>query len=411
QPWSNGRVGMFGKSYDGETQQSTATLAPPHLVTIVPVSSVAGQYDYSYYDGVPYTLQTMLSNVFYAQGDGLQPATGAQAQAHFPERVGCHAAHFAQGFDDSGDWSPYWEEREFRKRAENVTASVLYVHGLQDWNVKPSNVRDWFENLDVPKMALLGQWAHDYPEANNVHGNWSRHDWQELVWRWYDHWLLGRDTGVEELLGQVQIQDTSGRWRVERAFPPASTPRAFFLAGDALADAPADAPARSYAEPLVPNPFETIGPLPRAGVAYESAALPATLHWSGWPTLALNASLDKPDAHFAVHLLDVAPDGSAQWVARGYLSARHRDGVEAPSDVPTGSDISYQIRFFPGDVVVEAGHRLRLSIMPADDWASGAGNGATVAISGGVLTLPLVDPPAEAFFEPPTGDPITEPVT
>ena len=409
QAWSNGKVGMFGKSYDGETQQSTATLAPPHLVTIVPVSSVAGQYDYSYYDGVPYTLQTMLSNVGYALGDGLQPGSTAQAHLAFPERVGCNADHFRQGLDDSGTWNAYWEEREFRKQAKQVKASVLYVHGLQDWNVKPSNVREWFEALESPKLALLGQWAHDYPEQNTWNEDWSRQDWQELVWRWYDHWLLGRDTGVNELFGQVQVQDTTGRWRVERSYPPPATPRALHLAGDALADAPAAGEPRSYREGALPNPLGLL-PLATPALAYESAPLAADLHWSGWPTLLLNATLDKDDAHFAAHLLDVAPDGTATWVTRGYLSAQHRDGVATPAPVPIGQEQSYHLRFFPGDVVIPAGHALRLVLLPSDDWTSGAGNGATVTVGSGVLTLPTVQPAPDQWLDAPMGQPITKPV-
>ena len=416
QAWSNGRVGMYGKSYDGETQQATATLAPPHLATIVPVSSVAGQYDYSYYDGVPYTLQTFFSNFGYAYGDGLQPGSTRESAASYPERAGCNADHFKQGLDESGDWNAYWEEREFRNRADKVRASVLYVHGLQDWNVKPNNVRDWFERLDVPKLALLGQWEHDYPEENRWKEEWSRQDWQDLVWRWFDHWLLGVQNDVPSLLGQVQVQDTEGRWRVEPAFPPPATPRAFHLAGEALAEAPGAGEPRAYAEPPLPGtvanlllPEPTRLEPPR--LAYETAPLAAPLHWSGWPTLALEATLDKADAHFAVHLLDVEPGGEAAWVARGYLSAVHREGVASPKPVPAGEPVTYEIRFFPGDVVVPQGHSLRLVLMPYDDWTSGAGSGATVTVHGGTLTLPLVEPRPEAFLDVPLGKPIREPVT
>ena len=414
QPWSNGKVGMYGKSYDGETQQSTATLAPPHLTTIIPVSSVAGQYDYSYYDGVPYSLQTMLSNVGYAAGDGLQPGSTVEAHLAFPERVGCNADHFRQGADDSGDWNDYWQAREFRDAVENVEASVLYVHGLQDWNVKPSNIRDWFERIDAPKAALLGQWAHDYPEQNTFNGEWSRQDWQDLVWRWYDHWLLDiPDASVEAMLGSVQVQDSAGAWRVQSAFPPTDAANVtLHLDGDALApDAPATPTTASYTEPAVATPlgFESLVVPPSDGARFVSAPLDAPLHWSGWPTLTLNVTLDQSDAHFVAHLIDVAPDGSESWVNRAYLSARHRDGVDTPSPAPVGEAVTYELRFFPSDTVIEAGHALALRILPSDDWASGAGNGHTATIHGGALTLPTVAPEASAFFDAPLGEPITAP--
>lgn len=411
QPWSNGRVGMYGKSYDGETQQSTATLAPPHLVTIVPVSSVAGQYDYSYYDGVPYFLQTMLSNVGYMAGDGLQPGSTVEAHRAFPERFGCNADHARQGLDTSGTWNAYWEEREIRRAASEVRASVLYVHGLQDWNVKPSNVREWYERLDVPKLALLGQWAHDYPEANTHRAEWSRQDWQELVWRWYDHWLLGRDTGIDALLGQAQVQDDEGRWRVQREFPPRdATNVTFHLLGESLAAAAGEGAPRGYTEEIVADPFGIL-PIARAApLRYASEPLTGELRWSGWPTLELDVALDKDDAHFAAHLLVEDANGTRR-VNRAYLSAQHRDGVEKPAPVPAGEVVTYRLRFFPSDTVVPAGARLVLTLMPSDDWTMGAQNGHTATVHGGRLTLPTVAPAAEDFLDVPLGEPINAPVT
>ena len=400
QPWSNGKVGMYGKSYDGETQQSTATLAPPHLTTIVPVSSVAGQYDYSYYDAVPYTLQTMLSNVGYMQGDGLQPGSTAEAHLAFPERVGCNADHMVQGVDDSGTWTPYWEEREFRKQAEGVTASVLYVHGLQDWNVKPSNIREWFERIGSPKTALLGQWAHDYPEENRFHPEWSRQDWQALVWRWYDHWLLGReDPSIAAMIGTVQVQDNEGVWRKQSAFPAVdATPVTFAFTEE-----------QRYQEPLLARLGALSGFLPTQA-RYETPELAEDVRWSGWPTLAIEATLDKDDAHFAVTLLDVAPDGTETWVNRAYLSAQHRDGVDAPARVPPGERVAYELRFFPSDTVVRAGHKLALVIGPYDEWTSGAGNAHAATIHGASLTLPHIEAPPSATLVVPMGEPITSPV-
>lgn len=401
QPWSNGKVGMYGKSYDGETQQSTATLAPPGLVTIVPVSSVAGQYDYSYYDGVPYTLQTMLSNVGYMAGDGLQPGSTVEAHLAFPERVGCNVDHARQGADDSGTWNGYWEEREIRLHAKDVKASVLYVHGLQDWNVKPSNIRAWYDALGSPKMALLGQWAHDYPEQNTHQENWSRQDWQTLVWRWYDHWLLGLDTGVDETLGVVQVQDNEGRWRAQDAFPATgATDVAFGWSEE-----------QTYTE----SPLERLGSLVPLGAPasarYETPPLASDVRWSGWPTLDMDVTLDRDDAHFAVHLLDVAPDGTETWVNRAYLSAQHKDGVDQPAPVPTGERVTYTLRFFPSDTVVREGHTLALVIAPSDDWTSGAGNGHTATLHAATLHVPLIEVADAAWLDVPLDSPITQPVT
>jgi len=53
QSWSSGRVGMWGASFLGWTQWWTASMAPPHLVTIVPVGAPPDQFqDTPYRQGV-----------------------------------------------------------------------------------------------------------------------------------------------------------------------------------------------------------------------------------------------------------------------------------------------------------------------------------------------------------------------
>jgi uncharacterized protein len=51
QPWSNGRIGMFGTSYVGATQLLAAIAAPPHLTAICPVVSAADFHNGWIYEG------------------------------------------------------------------------------------------------------------------------------------------------------------------------------------------------------------------------------------------------------------------------------------------------------------------------------------------------------------------------
>jgi hypothetical protein len=53
QPWSNGKVGMIGMSYQGWTQWWTASLAPPHLAAIVPQVAPPDAFEnFPYQNGV-----------------------------------------------------------------------------------------------------------------------------------------------------------------------------------------------------------------------------------------------------------------------------------------------------------------------------------------------------------------------
>jgi putative CocE/NonD family hydrolase len=53
-PWSNGRVGMYGKSYDGNTGVAGAALRPRGLHAVVAQQVVGDRYSGSYSGGVRY---------------------------------------------------------------------------------------------------------------------------------------------------------------------------------------------------------------------------------------------------------------------------------------------------------------------------------------------------------------------
>ena len=53
QPWSDGRVGMYGGSYVGMTQWRTAAQHPPHLSTITPYVAIYPGWDVPNLNGIP----------------------------------------------------------------------------------------------------------------------------------------------------------------------------------------------------------------------------------------------------------------------------------------------------------------------------------------------------------------------
>jgi len=52
QPWSDGNIGMFGRSYWGITQLMAASTAPPHLKAIFPEMSEFDHYSFVYPGGI-----------------------------------------------------------------------------------------------------------------------------------------------------------------------------------------------------------------------------------------------------------------------------------------------------------------------------------------------------------------------
>lgn len=414
QEWSNGRVGMFGKSYDAETQQGSAITTPPSLKTIVPVASVSGQYEWNFYDGVPFTLHTLIGNAAYMAGDGVQPPTSPEGLTSYPTRFDCHPFMLAQAAHRDGDWDEYWEEREFRPHVDNIEASVLYVHGLQDWNVRQVALRDWYDQIPSEKRAIFGQWAHDYPDNNNHNEEWSRTDWRETVHQWYDHWLLELDNGIMDQLPPVQVQDSAGDWRSEETFPPEDTMDVVLHMGDnelVTQDPALEDPLlfRENDEAFLRTngvPVEDVDSGEYATeLVFVSDPLTETYHVSGWPLLEMDISLhdglypdprDETDAHFAANLYRIDADGQESWYNAGYLSARHRDGVDNPAAVPKDETITYILRFHPEDTVLEQGDQLKLVLSGSDRWTEPEGTMWSAGLHRGEIRLPVIERDWEA---------------
>ncbi|HLE48258.1 MAG TPA: CocE/NonD family hydrolase, partial [Candidatus Thermoplasmatota archaeon] len=200
QPWSNGNVGLVGVSYPGTTPQDAWVEAPPALKTIIPISGISDLYKYSYVNGVHINQQGYAwTNGYSVRAGTLQYPTSWAASMPFtdplglpgtvvgeacPEIVPFHAGAGQTAVTANKD--AFWTERdlvkELKKVGEKPRPSVFYIHGLQDWNVKPHMMEDWLAALQesgVPLKIWLGQWQHAWPAGQTCSTGPCRADWWE----------------------------------------------------------------------------------------------------------------------------------------------------------------------------------------------------------------------------------------
>ena len=394
--WSNGRVGMYGASYDGETQLGAALLNPPSLATIIPTASVSNQYEYSFYDGVPYSLGAIPTNAAYL-AISLAPGAHPNAITTYPERLYCMPENFINALDRSGDWNDYWRERDYRPGAADIQTSVLHIHGLQDWNVKPNHIDGWFNALTGEKRGLFGQWGHAFP---------NRGDWDFIRHRWFDHYLHGINTGVLEDLPPVLIQNSDGFWHAADSFPPlaAEELQLHLNADGSLGQAGSSASLEIQDVPQsiegneVPGMGEFLASLTGTPdrLVFETAPLDKRLHMRGRPVVSLHLRTDAAQTRWAVLLEEVSPEGSARWINRGYLSTRQLLGDDQVHQLSPGEPYVAEVRMFPQDDVVHPGFSLRLTIRNVDDWveqdSTFAASELAVGLEGSTLALPLAAP-------------------
>src|SRR3954470_1789223 len=252
-PWSNGRIGMVGISYSGSTPWVAAATGNPYLKTIVPEDGVNDLFDLSLSVG---TLDSRFW--FFVPGyydyygpvqnnpvwSGRDPERTVNAATTCPDVQQGIAAALESGDTGERDKGGYYAERNERPLVErNYRGSVLLVEGLTDWNVRPAHVIPWGVSLRSRGLVvhqLLGQWNHQYPDDAGVHTRW---DWADRLLAWFDHELKGDGTG--SLGAPVEVEDDSGKWRREAAWPPANN-RVLQLAADGTL-APKRSPATASA--------------------------------------------------------------------------------------------------------------------------------------------------------------------
>src|SRR5581483_8449294 len=391
EPWSTGSVAVIGKSYDGTTPWQAAITQPKGLKTIVPISGITDMYRYTFHDGTTYPenlgFETYYNLLVDEDVDPFTPTVYAGPQdAQKNAARTCwqdNADQSAQGAITIGNGdhgTAFWKARDYELSWSKVQVPVFMVHRLHDWNVKPDNAVPLYNNLTVPKMAWLGQWEHNYPGVNTYKPEWSRHDWNETLLTWFDHWLKGVDNNWTSL-AHVEAQDQAGEWRNSTAWPPADAePVTVYLgpSGALSAAPPAAGVVTLSADPRVQTP---LGGELRA--KFATAALSKDVTLVGMPTVSVTLSLDRPAGNLVAIWYDVLPNGS--WVEwdHGSRELMHRDTREQGSPVTPGATFTTMVNLYPQETTLAAGHKLGLALAPEDPaWIepSPLGQGATYTV-------------------------------
>ncbi len=197
--WSTGNVGMWGKSYDGTHANGAAATGVEGLRTIVPISAISSWYKYYRINGLRFSTggPSGLSNTV------THPTRRADC-APARQRIATNAGEGTVTPESDGNFNPYWDERDYEAHADKVKASVFVHHGLNDYNVKPNNYDEWWDNLahnDVPRKIWLTQTGHVDPF------DFDRDNYVDTIHQWFDYWLQDIDNGImDEPMARIEQQ-------------------------------------------------------------------------------------------------------------------------------------------------------------------------------------------------------------
>ena len=442
--WSSGAVGMQGVSYVGTLPNAVATEGVPGLRTVVPIAAISNWYSYPRDQGIRWSswgtrYPEFLANYVMQFNPRAEAMCGAVADA-----LGDNAA------DDTGDFTPFWQVRNYIPAANKVKTSstaVFMVHGYGDFNVKPVQTSElWYEvaRRNMPRKIWIHRGGHSNPTS------FRNAEWVRVMHLWMDRWLYDLPNGImDEPMADIQRPD--GTWVTDTSWPPATTAPVELRLGPANAEVPgtlsfsqaADAPRQSFVDTWTTNRETTItanGHLAHPNrLVYLTPPLAADVRISGTPKLSVQFSIDATSTTLSALLVDYGeaptvtvsdktpfelvsepcspedfvnltncaePDEVAsvitpeRTITRGHIDGKNN--VDLRRGAPLVPGEAYNIRWDmqPHDYVVPAGHRIGLVLVGNYRASNGSNNvlrdtiaeGHTISVqlNNSRLTLPIV---------------------
>ena len=398
QGWSNGKVGLYGKSYEGATQWEAAAMGSEYLRTIVPVSGTTALHPLLYKNGsAEARSQIMHMNYFSStvdyNEDDLDNVCPDIAEGLFAGPV-----TYIAGEMDPYMQNYYDDRSHIDKAFENWNGSIYWVQGMQDWNVDPHQVFggpagvNWYQeyvDAGFEVRGMLGQWGHHYPDQVTSHdgissgnglearGNMTRWDWAQDLFEWFEYYLkgIGPKPGLT-----AQIQRSDGEWRVEETWPPQDIQWLDVSMGDCT---------------NLGNNW--VGGAPVIGgvseVVVECPPFDEDVHISGLVRLHLLASAVYDGGQVFVEMQDST---TGTRIGHATMDIRYHEGGNEPTGVIPGETVTMMMEFQGIDHLLPEGSGIKLVMATSgkDYLAPACGAVCPVhvhIIDDSVMSLPVID--------------------
>lgn len=204
--WCNGNIAMTGRSYLGTLSTAVATTGVAGLKAIISEAAISSWYDYYRENGLVRAAggfqgedaDTLADETFSRTK---RPADYKRIEATYQKYI----QQMGLAMDRAtGNYNSFWDARNYRKNIDGIKCAVMMVHGLNDTNVKPSNVKalyDGLQKLPVTSKLILHQGQHIYINA------FQSLDFSEMVNLWLANKLWNVDNHADQILPPVLVQD------------------------------------------------------------------------------------------------------------------------------------------------------------------------------------------------------------
>lgn len=415
QPFSNGRVGMYGFSYAGLTQLHGAAQAPDALAAIAPAMAQADPYEGWTYRNGAFSLAFNVSwaallaqDVARRHGD---PPLEANMMAQFmstPSIAGTLPLSDMPNMGADGpapffnEWlahprrDAYWTERDMTGRLNEVVAPAFVVAGLWDVFLDGSIAAYQAINSGAAtdgSRLLIGPWAH-VPwtpiVAQADHGPHAINRVNETQLEFFDNQLRdGDEPGGLPVRWFITGADA---WEESHRWPPEAGPWQLFLGarrransvqgGGYLSDeppGPQDPDVYVY-DPAVPVPsvggrsccvegVAPIGPMDQRPVelmnqvlVFTSPPLEGDRLVVGNVRFHLFAATSAVDTDWTIKLCEVDPYGRSTNVQETVQRAGHYVKLDGEAPIEPGVVTEFVVDIGTCCHLFRAGYRVRVQI-------------------------------------------------
>ena len=399
-PWSTGKVGMYGKSYDALTGLIGVDKRPAGLAAVVAQEPVYDDYRYLYGDGMRRlnsTATPALYGVIAATPGPLMDSPNYNVDSL--NNPACLALNFtAQAADDHHD-SEFWKLRNLIPGAAGSNVPLFLTQGLTENNTVADGLQEYLTNHTGYERGWLGPWEHVRGNETCASGDGStgcddsnvgrlkmgRAGWFDEVMRFYDRFLKGVTPTVADPPFAVQTND--GTWRSEKQWPPADmrtyTTRLWggVYVDNAQSVATGWDATSSLATSNGTNPSD---PTVQSGVWTVSKPLPYDVHLAGEPTASIDVTTTVPNANLVVDVYDLSRDANGDWTGPLVTRQGHLVRNTGYSTIP--------LTLWGADWKLKAGDRIAVRVTDnnQDWWLLATPSAQPVIIRGGSVTLPFL---------------------
>jgi len=382
--WCTGKVGMTGTSYNGTIPLAAATTGVRGLECVIPVSPNTSYYHYYRSNGLVRSPGGYLGEDVDSLYDFIN--SGDPAHREIANRLYRDGEMAKYQDRRTGDYSPYWAERDLLQFAKNIHCAVLMAHGFNDWNVVPEHSTRISEAIKgrVPLIQYFHQGGHGGEPPF------------ELMNKWFTRFLYGVQNGVENgpKAYIVRERPTTGGRRGP-AGPP--TPYADYPNPDAspVTLTPSSGGRTAGGLSTMSHPKQGTEELtddvsfdaPSLALAadspnrliYSTPELTKPVHLSGTARITIRLALSAPAANLSVYLVQLpwatGPISTANLITRGWADPQNYRSLTKGGDyhsmahgVPLtpGQFVPMTFDLEPKDQIIPAGKRIALMILSSD---------------------------------------------